>query len=94
MNSTTSDYNTMSSMQPFNSKFESVDSIVNYLREPSPPEVVSSSTTSSAIGSITINNGLKSTKKQKKEKELANLMNNTSTNPREPIQLLPTGRVR
>lgn len=86
------DYKTMSSI---NAKFDSVDSILDYLREPSSSsEVVSSITTSSVIDSTRTNNQLKSTKKQKKEKELANLMNNTSTNPREPIQLLPSGRVR
>jgi len=86
------DYKTMSSI---NAKFDSVDSILDYLREPSSSsEVVSSTTTSSVIDSTRTNNQLKSTKKQKKEKELANLMNNTSTNPREPIQLLPSGRVR
>jgi DNA replication protein DnaD len=84
----------MSSMKPFNSKFESVDSIINYLREPSPPEVVSSSTTSSAIGSITINNGLKSTKKQKKEKELANVMKTTQANSEQNVQVLASGRIR
>ncbi len=84
----------MSSMKPFNSKFESVDSIINYLREPSPPEVVSSSTTSSAIGSITINNGLKSTKKQKKEKELANVMKTTQANSEQNVQVLSSGRIR
>ncbi len=76
------------------SQFDSVDSILNYLRESSPAEVVSSTTTSSVTDSTRVNNGSKSTKQQKKEKELANLMNNTETNAKQPIQLLPSGRVR
>jgi hypothetical protein len=81
----------MSSMNLFSSQFDSVDSALNYLREPLQPEVVSSTTTSSVVGSIKVNNGLKSTKKQKKEKELANFMN---TSPTETVQILSSGRVR
>ncbi len=85
----------MSSMKSINAKFDSVASILNYLQEPSPPEVVSTTTTSSSvIGSTKINNQLKSTKKEKKEKGLVNLMNNTQTNPKEGIQIFPSGRVR
>ncbi len=84
----------MSSKKTIISQFDSVDSILNYLRESSPSEVVSSTTTSSVTDSTRVNNGSKSTKQQKKEKELANLMNNTETNAKQPIQLLPSGRVR
>jgi len=84
----------MSSTKTITSQFDSVDSILNYLRESSPSEVVSSTTTSSVIDSTRVNNGSKSTKQQKKEKELANLMNNTETNAKQPIQVLPSGRVR
>jgi hypothetical protein len=84
----------MSSMTSFLNKFDSVDSVLHYLQEPSPPEVVSSSTTSTVVGSTIVNNGLKSTKTQKKEKKLANYMNTTQTNSKEVIEKLPSGRVR
>jgi hypothetical protein len=88
MNSTI-DYKSMSSMQPVTSKFDSVDSVLHYLREPSPTEVVSSTTPSSVRDSTRIYHELKPIKKVKKEKELADL-----TGSKETIQKLPSGRVR
>ncbi|CAF2626602.1 unnamed protein product [Rotaria sp. Silwood2] len=88
------DNNIMSSMKTFGSPFDSIDSIVNFLREPSPPEVVLSSTTSSTIDSTKVNRELKSTKGRKKEKRQANVMNATQINSKEPIEILPSGRVR
>lgn len=79
----------MSSIKPTNSTFGSVTDVYNYLREPSPSEVVSTTTTSSVIDSTKVNNRLPATKKQKKEKESANLMDDIQT-----IQKLPSGRVR
>lgn len=80
----------MSSMKTTKLRFDSVASALDYLREPSPTEVVST-TTSSVLGSSRINNQLKATnKKQKKEKETANLMNSNIP----IIEKLPSGRVR
>ncbi|CAF2144166.1 unnamed protein product [Rotaria magnacalcarata] len=84
----------MSSMKKFGSPFDSVDSIVNYLRESSPPEVVVSSTTSSTVGSTQLNNALKPTKGRKKEKEHAKVMNTMQINAGEIIEVLPSGRVK
>ncbi|CAF3386732.1 unnamed protein product [Rotaria sp. Silwood1] len=84
----------MSSIKTFGSPFDSVDSIVNYLREPSSSEVVLSSTTSSTINSTKINTQLKSTKGRKKEKGQANIMHPTQISSKEPIEILPSGRVR
>ena len=73
------------------SKFDSVDSVLSYLKE---PEVVSSSTTST---SRIINNEIKSTRKIKKEKKLANGMisaANLYSSRKETVQILSTGRVR
>ncbi|CAF3599744.1 unnamed protein product [Rotaria sordida] len=84
----------MSSMKKFGSPFDSVDSIVNFLREPSSSEVVLSSTTSSTIDSTNVNSGSKSIKGRKKEKGQANIMNTTGINLKQPIEMLPTGRVR
>ncbi len=84
----------MSTIQPMIPKLDSVDSIYNYLREPSPSEVVSSTTPSSVRDSTRVNNQLKSTKKQKKEKETTNLMNNIPTSSKELVQRLPSGRVK
>ncbi|CAF3719240.1 unnamed protein product [Rotaria socialis] len=88
------DRNTLSSMTTFSSTFDSVASIVNYLREPSPPEVVVSSTTSSTAGSTQLNNTLKSTKGRKKEKEQAKVMNTMQINAGEIVEVLPSGRVK
>jgi hypothetical protein len=75
------------------SKFDSVDSIVNYLREPTVSSTVVVSST--VKGSPIINNELKSSKNQQKEKDLLNLMNTTSPSSSEgEIQILPKGRVR
>ncbi|CAF3611339.1 unnamed protein product [Adineta steineri] len=84
----------MSSMHPYPSKFDSVDSVRKYLLEPDLPEVVSSTTTSPVVGSIKTTTELKSTKRQKKEKELVDNMNFTHNNLEGNIQVLPSGRVR
>jgi hypothetical protein len=81
----------MSSMKSVTSTFDSVDSVLNYLREPSLPEVVSSTTTSTMMNSKIINNQLKSTKKQK---ELANIMITADSLQRNSKEQFPTGRVR
>jgi hypothetical protein len=67
------------------SKFDSVDSIVNYLREPSVSSTVVDPT-------LTASRIIKA-KKQQKDKEVIN----TTTPPSQPegdIQILPKGRVR
>ena len=84
----------MSGIKPTIPKLDSVDSIYNYLRESSPPEVVSSTTPSSAKDSTRTNNQLKSTKKAKKEKDTTNRLNNIQTNPHQLVENLPSGRVR
>jgi len=69
------------------SKFDSVDSIVNYLREPA----LSSTIASPHI----INNDLKSSKKQKNDKDLTNVMSTIPPPQLEGgIQILQKGRVR
>jgi uncharacterized protein YpiB (UPF0302 family) len=78
-------------MKSVTSTFDSVDSVLNYLREPSLPEVVSSTTTSTMMNSKIINNQLKSTKKQK---ELANIMITADSLQRNSKEQFPTGRVR
>jgi hypothetical protein len=78
-------------MKSVASTFDSVDSVLNYLREPSLPEVVSSTTTSTMMNSKIINNQLKSTKKQK---ELANIMITADSLQRNSKEQLSTGRVR
>jgi uncharacterized protein YpiB (UPF0302 family) len=78
-------------MKSVASTFDSVDSVLNYLREPSLPEVVSSTTTSTMMNSKIINNQLKSTKKQK---ELANIMITADSLQRNSKEQFPTGRVR
>ncbi|UJR33222.1 hypothetical protein I4U23_020677 [Adineta vaga] len=87
MNSTI-DSKTMSSMKSSCVKFETIDSIITYLRAPSPPEVVSSSTTSTVIGSTEFNNGSKATTKNKKEKELG------QTKVEGSVEVLASGRVK
>ncbi len=65
------------------SKFDSVDSIVNYLREP---------TVSSTIPS---SNDLKSSKKQQNDKDLTNVISTTPPPQLErDVQILSKGRVR
>jgi hypothetical protein len=71
------------------SKFDSVNDVVNYLLEP----MLSPTVTGSGV----ITNGLKSSKKQRKE----DLNNGMSTTPlssqlqtEENIEILPKGRVR
>ena len=83
-------YDTMSTIEPPTSKFDSVASIISYLRESPQSEVVSSSTTSSTQGSAT----LKSTIKQKKEKDWLNVPNATAMNSNEFIQVRHSGRVK
>jgi hypothetical protein len=74
------------------SKFDSVDSIVNYLREPT---LVSTGVDSTITGSHIIDNDLKSSKKQAKEKDLINVKSTTPPSQLEgSIQILPKGRVR
>lgn len=72
------------------SKFDSFDSIVNYLREPT--------LFSSVTGSQIIHNDdIKSSKKQSKEKDLNNITSTTPTPPPQAegdIQILAKGRVR
>jgi hypothetical protein len=80
------------------SKFNSVDSIVNYLRGPVSSSAVANSTTTD---SNKINNGLKSSKKQLKDKDIINVMSTTPSPHLSPqsklqadIEILPKGRVR
>ncbi len=69
------------------SKFDSVDSIVNYLREPT----VSSTIPSSHISK----NDLKSSKKQQNDKDLTNVISTTPPPQlEEDVQILSKGRVR
>lgn len=74
--------------------FDSVASVLDYLREPSPSEVVISSTTSTEAGSTNINILPKSTRGRKKEKERADVMNGVQINAKDVIEVLPSGRVR
>ncbi len=67
-----------------NSKFDSVDSIVNYLREPT--------VTSTVVDPTITASRIIRAKKQQKDKEVIN-----TTPPSQPegdIQILPKGRVR
>jgi len=79
-------------------KFTSVDSIVNYLRGPVSSSAVADSTTTD---SHKINNGLNSSKKQRKDKNIINVMISTPSPHLSPqsqlqadIEILPKGRVR
>lgn len=76
------------------SKFDSVDSIVNYLRESSSSEEVSSSATSAAIDSTKVNAGSKPSKRRKKEKEQAENIKCEPVISEGIVQVLPSGRVR
>jgi len=74
------------------SKFDSVDSIVNYLREPT---LASTVIDSSITGSHIINNDSKSSKKQQKQKDLINVVSTTPPPQLEGgIQISTKGRVR
>ncbi|CAF1448160.1 unnamed protein product [Adineta ricciae] len=84
MNSTIANQ-TVSGMNSSKIKFESVDSVLHFLKEPPPSEVDS---TSSSVNSTKTNLALRSKQKIKKEKELA------QANAEGTIQILPTGRVR
>lgn len=77
-------------------KLDSVDSIYHFLRGGTPIEGVVSSTTPSMTMTHTtrISSPLKTNKRQKKEKELTQLVNVTQTDSTNPIEVLPTGRVR
>lgn len=81
----------MASKQISVPQLTTVDSILDYLREDLSSEVVSSTTPSAVIVSSKPTHPIK---KQKKEKELANLPNGIPTNPLDTIQVLSTGRVR
>jgi hypothetical protein len=78
------------------SKFDSVDSIVDYLRQPSRSSEVA--TIPLLMNTNIINNELKSSKKQQKENDLANVMSATPPPPQVQvggdIQISPKGRVR
>lgn len=76
-------------------KLDSVDSIYHFLREDTPTEGVVSSTTPSVMTHATrISSPPKTNKRQKKEKEPTQLVNVTQTDSVNPIEVLPTGRVR
>ena len=86
---------TMSFTQPLPVHFESVESVVEFLRDSSAGVV--STTTPMLIGTRSMTRGRKSTPEVKKEKEQPNLMlnlNAAAVNAKENVQVLSSGRVR
>lgn len=85
----------MSTMKSKMPKLDSVDSIYHFLREEVPSEVVVSSTTPSTIIDPTrVSSPPRRSKRQKKEKETRQPNYSDEMTSTNPVQILPTGRVR